>query len=165
MSIMHTPQIFKILRNRGELIQPDVQKDTYYLAKEGCLYQVLESRIQESNKQWTWTEFIQGYWQMDYRKFFISLTLLTLITFGLIVFITYDYIGYTPEGMFASLSFIILKLLFFGIVVIAHLYLTYLVFIFLYQLLRKLLQIISTTMQRMLHTILKWTAVQLLLIR
>ena len=90
---------------------------------------------------------------MDYRKFFISLALLTLITIGLIVFVTYTYTGYTPEGMIVSLFITILKLVFFGLVVIAHLYLTYLVFLFLFRLLRKLLYFISATLRRMYQII------------
>lgn len=45
----HVIEIFEILRYRGELMQPDIQTDTYYLAKEGCLYRELEKRVQESN--------------------------------------------------------------------------------------------------------------------
>ncbi len=88
---------------------------------------------------------------MDYRKFFISLALLTLLTCGVIVFITYTYTHDTPEEMGVSLAIMILKLLIFGGVVIAHLYLTYIVFLFLFRLLQKFLQFIFTLMRGMFH--------------
>ena len=92
---------------------------------------------------------------MDYRKFFISLALLALTTFGLIIFITYTFNDYTPESTITTLFITILKMLFLGLVIIAHLYLTYLALLFFYSLLRKSLHFISTTLRRMYHTILK----------
>ena len=86
---------------------------------------------------------------MDYRKFFINLAVLTLLTCGIIVFITYTYTRDTPEEMSVSLAIMILKLLIFGGVVIAHLYLTYIVLLFLFRLLQKLLQFIFTLIRRM----------------
>jgi cytochrome b subunit of formate dehydrogenase len=85
---------------------------------------------------------------MDYRKFFIYVALLVLLTCGIVVFITYTYTSDTPDILSGSVVIMALKLLIFGGLVIAHLYLNYIVLLFLFRLLQKLLQFISYLMRR-----------------
>ena len=92
---------------------------------------------------------------MNYKKFFISLCSIALLSAGMIVFITWALTDYTPKGVITSLCVIILKLLLYGVTTVAYLYLTYLLLLFLFKLIRKVAILSYTEMQGLYRVILK----------